>query len=503
MALKGATNEAKIWNFLIGKGMNAFGAAGLMGNLYAESGLNPQNLQNTYEKKLGMTDAAYTKAVDNGSYDNFVKDNAGYGLAQWTFWSRKENLLQFSLSRKTSIGDLEMQLEFLYKELSEGYKSVLEALKSAASVKEASNAVLMQYERPADHGSTVQAKRASYGQKYYDKYAVKKAEGGKGNMTEAQLRQKVVGVLQGWIGRKESDGSHKEIIDIYNGHKPLARGYAVKYTDAWCATCASAAAIIAGLTDIIPTECGCSNMIELFKKLGAWQENDAYKPEPGDYIFYDWQDSGSGDNIGNPDHVGVVEKIAGSTITVIEGNKNNAVERRNIQVNGRYIRGYGVPKYSSKADAKDEPVVSGNLKIGDVVNFTGNKHYASSYAGAKPVSCRGGKAKVTAISKGKPHPYHLIAVSGGNSNVYGWVDASDIEGAADTGSSEIKSGDTVEYSGNVHYPSSYAGAKAVSCKGGTAKVTEISKGKPHPYHLVHTGKGCTVYGWVDADKVSK
>lgn len=322
-------------------------------------------------------------------------------------------------------------------------------------------------------------------------------------MTEAQLRQKVVSVMQGWIGCKESNGSHRKIIDIYNNHKPLARGYTVKYTDAWCATCVSAAAIQLELTGIIPTECGCTNMIELFRKIGAWQENDGYVPEPGDYIFYDWQDNGGGDNKGNPEHVGMVEKVAGSTITVIEGNKNDAVERRNLQVNGRYIRGYGVPKYSSKANSNDEANTTGDLKVGDVVNFTGNRHYGSSYAGAKASGCRSGNAKITAISNGNAYPYHLIAVSGGASNVYGWVSVSDIHGAGSNGSSEIKVGDTVEYSGTVHYPSSYAGAKAVSCKGGTAKVTAISKGKPHPYHLSHTGKGCSVYGWVDAGKVSK
>lgn len=325
-------------------------------------------------------------------------------------------------------------------------------------------------------------------------------------MTEAQIRQKLVSVLQGWVGRKESDGSHKEIIDIYNGHKPLARGYAVKYTDAWCATGASAAAIVAGLTDIIPTECSCDKMIELFKNLDSWVESDAYIPEYADFIFYDWNDSGYGDNTGSSDHVGVVEKVVGTTITVLECNKNNAVERRNLQVNGKYIRGYGVPKYESKADTKEETATSTTteLKVGDIVNFKGSKHYANSYSGAKSYKCRSGKARVTAISKGKPHPYHLIAVSGGGSNVYGWVDVSDIEGASGTSSSsEIKVGDTVEYNGAVHYTSSYAGAKARSCKGGTAKVTAISKGKPHPYHLVHTGKGCTVYGWVDADKVSK
>lgn len=318
-------------------------------------------------------------------------------------------------------------------------------------------------------------------------------------MTEAQARQKVVGVLQGWIGKNEYDGSHKEIIDIYNSHKPLARGYAVKYTDAWCATCASAAAIVAGFTDIIPTECGCGPHINLFKKIGRWQESDAYKPLPGDYIFYDWDDNGVGDNVGNPDHVGVVEKVAGSTITVIEGNCSNSVKRRNIAVNGRYIRGYGVPDYASKADKKDEPVVSGDsLKVGDTVKFKGSAQYTSSYSGGKKVAAKACTAKITAISAGKSHPYHLV----GN-GVYGWVNASDIEGQAGVSSSVIKVGDIVQYNGDVHYTSSYPGAKGIGCKGGEAKVTAINKNGAHPYHLVHTGKGCTVYGWVDAAKVSK
>ncbi len=175
-------------------------------------------------------------------------------------------------------------------------------------------------------------------------------------MTEQELRNKVVSIARGWIGRKESDGSHREIIDLYNSHKPLARGYPVKYTDAWCSTFASAVAIKAGLTDIIPTECGCGKHIELFKKLGSWEENDAYVPKPADYIFYDWQDSGTGDNTGAADHVGIVEKVVGQTITVIEGNYSNAVKRRTIAVNGRYIRGYGVPKYGSKATAAEAAI---------------------------------------------------------------------------------------------------------------------------------------------------
>lgn len=342
--LTGKTNEEKIWNYLTAAGLNACGAAGLMGNLYAESGLIPTNLQNTYEKKLGYTDAAYTAAVDSGAYDNFAKDSAGYGLAQWTYHTRKAALLAFAKAAGKSVGDLETQLAFLVKELRESFKLVHYVLVTATDVKTASNVVLLQFEKPADQSAAAKERRAGYGQIYYNRYA-------KGDtMTEQEARAKVVSIAQSYIGCKESDGSHKKIIDLYNSHKPLARGYAVKYTDAWCSTFASAVAIAAGLTGIIPTECGCEKHIALFKALGSWQENDAYVPAPGDYIFYDWQDGtnyADTDNTGAADHVGIVEKVSGQTITVIEGNYSNAVKRRTLAVNGRYIRGYGVPKYGS------------------------------------------------------------------------------------------------------------------------------------------------------------
>ncbi len=176
MALIGNSNEEKIWNYLFTKINNPYGVAGLMGNLYAESGLRPDNLQNSYEKSLGLTDAQYTAAVDNGSYTNFIKDKAGYGLAQWTYWSRKENMYNYIKKANASIGDLETQLNFLYKELNEGYKTVLADLKTAKSVLEASNSVLLKFERPADQSVKIQNKRASYSQIYYDKYAKKSDE---------------------------------------------------------------------------------------------------------------------------------------------------------------------------------------------------------------------------------------------------------------------------------------------------------------------------------------
>lgn len=138
-----ADNAQVIWTYLKNKGFSDCGTAGLMGNLYAESGLIPTNLQNTYEKKLGMTDAQYTAAVDNGTYTNFVKDSAGYGLAQWTYWSRKQNLLNYCKGNGKSIGDLSAQLDFLYKELTTSFPSVVKILKTTTSVQEASNVVLL------------------------------------------------------------------------------------------------------------------------------------------------------------------------------------------------------------------------------------------------------------------------------------------------------------------------------------------------------------------------
>lgn len=192
----------------------------------------------------------------------------------------------------------------------------------------------------------------------------------------AYYRKTIVDQMKSWIGYKESNGTHKKIIDIYNNHKPLARGYKVKYTDAWCATTVSACAIKCGYTEIIPTECGCEPMINLFKKLGRWKEDESYVPSPGDVIFYDWQDDGVGDDTGRSDHVGIVEKVDSVNIVVIEGNYANSVMRRYIRRNGRYIRGYGLPKYDAYEAPKPSSAPSPSnysLKafIADVQRATG------------------------------------------------------------------------------------------------------------------------------------
>lgn len=168
--MAGSTNEEKIWSYFLSKNMPKVGIAGLMGNLFAESRLRPNNLQDSYEGPLGHTDESYTTAVDNGSYKNFTGDSAGYGLAQWTSSNRKANLLSAKNKAGSSISDLGTQLDFLMHELETSYSSVLNTLMSATDIRTASNAVLHKFEVPGDQSSTVESYRASEGQGYYDKF---------------------------------------------------------------------------------------------------------------------------------------------------------------------------------------------------------------------------------------------------------------------------------------------------------------------------------------------
>lgn len=175
----------------------------------------------------------------------------------------------------------------------------------------------------------------------------------------SKTASKYLAVLESWVGSKESDGSHKKIVDIYNSHKPLARGYKLPYDKPWCAATVSAAAIYCGYTDIIPLEVSCDKMITLAKSMGIWIENENVTPKPGWLVLYDWDDNGKGDNLGYPDHIGAVKDVSGGKFRVYEGNYNNAVGVRTLEVNGEYIRGYIAPKYDEedeKNTGSDEPL---------------------------------------------------------------------------------------------------------------------------------------------------
>lgn len=164
------SNEELIWNFLKSKGLNDYAVAGIWGNLKKESGFRPDNLQNSYEKKYGFSDSEYTAAVDSGAYGNFIHDSAGYGLAQWTYWSRKKALYDHAKAASVSIADMNMQLAFLWEEI-QGYKQVMNVLNNAGSVQAASDAVMTGYEKPADQSEAAKQARREASQEGFDRYA--------------------------------------------------------------------------------------------------------------------------------------------------------------------------------------------------------------------------------------------------------------------------------------------------------------------------------------------
>lgn len=183
----------------------------------------------------------------------------------------------------------------------------------------------------------------------------------------ATTRTKIVAAAQGWLGCRESDGSFKVIIDTYNNDKPLPRGHKVRYTDEWCATFISALGIKCEAKDIILKECSCNKLIELHQANGTWVEADNYVPAPGDLVLYDWDDKKdhAGDNKNRADHIGIVEAVKGNDITVIEGNYKQSVKRRFLEVDGRYIRGYVVPKYIEEVKVETVNIELNVLRRGD------------------------------------------------------------------------------------------------------------------------------------------
>ena len=251
---------------------------------------------------------------------------------------------------------------------------------------------------------------------------------------------------------------------------------------------------------------GCIYSARYYKNKGQLHTSN---PQVGDQIFFGTSES-------NVTHTGLVYKVDGSKVYTIEGNTSGAsgviangggVCPKSYSLSYAQIYAYGRPAYGDdySESAAPEAAVSSNVtsasilySVGDVVNFTGTKHYSSANA-TTGKSCKGGKAKVTAVAPGKKHPYHLVRVAGAGATVYGWVDAAYIDG----GNWTPAVGDTVVYSGSKHYTSANA-AIAKSCKGGKAKITGIAKGTKHPYHLVRvSGSGATVYGWVDAGTITK
>ena len=542
------TNEQKIWSFLMGKIGNAYGVAGLMGNLYAESALKANNLQNSYEKSLGMTDKSYTAAVDDGSYTNFAKDSAGYGLAQWTYHTRKAALLDYVKFVGASVGDLDAQLGFLWIELSESYSaSVLSVLKAAKTVKEASDVVLTKFERPADQGDTVKSKRAGYGQSYYDKYAGASGSSAATEKEESTMgctASKVIAVAAAEIGYKEK-ASNSQLDDktANAGNKnytKYARDFDQKYPQwyngkkngfAWCDMFVDWCFLTAfGYAKALKLLCqpekscgaGCTFSAGYYKQKGQFYTSD---PKPGDQIFF-------GTSISDCSHTGIVEKVDGSKVYTIEGNTSDQVARRSYALTSSKIVGYGRPKYDAETTTTPAPAKTVEELAKEVLDGKwGNGEDRKKALTAAGYDYTAVQNKVNEL------------VAGGNASDPGYTEYTVVKGdtlsgiaakygttyqalAAYNGISnpniinvgqKIKIpnakakawtpavGDMVIYNGTRHY----ANANAVTgptCKGGKAKITRIYQlGKSkHPYHLVAvSGSGSTVYGWVNEGSFTK
>lgn len=188
-------------------------------------------------------------------------------------------------------------------------------------------------------------------------------------MTEQELRQKVADIMQSWEGAKKGSPTHIEILNTYNSYSPLARGYAVKLTDPWCAATASAAWIKAGIAEWTGVECSCSQLILMATARGIWREDDKYVPKVGDAVLYDWDDGANyaaTDNMGGPEHIGIIVKAGMDACTVIEGNKAGAVGSRTLANNARYVRGFIAPDYARYAAILTERQ-AGNKKRYDTV----------------------------------------------------------------------------------------------------------------------------------------
>jgi len=347
-------------------------ACALLAQIQKESLFKPENLEDSRNNSLGMTDWQYVNAVDNGTYTNFVNDAAGFGLAQWTERSRKQNFLNYFKSRGKSIADLETQIGFLLYEMKSFFGGIWNKCLTSHDLENLTWILLNTWENPAEKTNNM-IERYGYAQEWYRKFSnqngSKKEVSG---MTKQEAVKKVLDLARSEIGyREKASNANLEDKDAnagganwtkyareldrtnwYNGGK---NGYA------WCDV----------FVDWLFFKCfgdplgrnmicqptgsagaGCLYSAQYYKSAGRWVTNS---PQPGDQIFFTY-------SAGEYSHTGIVEQINGDTVTTIEGNTSDMVARRNYNIGNKVIAGYGRPKWELAAntvvpDIPEEPVV--------------------------------------------------------------------------------------------------------------------------------------------------
>lgn len=372
------------------------------------------------------------------------------------------------------------------------------------------------YATSSTYVADVYACVTSYGLKQYDGSA---AEEGGTTMTERELRQQPVNYLTKYLGIREGSAEHKAILATFN-NSGLCTRYKMTTRDAWCATAVSAAFIASGLTSIFPcVECSCGNVIALAKKAGIWVEDDAYVPDTGDPILYDWDDNGSGDNTGWPEHIGLVVSASGGKIKIIEGNMSNTVGYRTIPVNGRYIRGFIVPKYSSRATASTPAAGtgsgSGTASSGGGINkaerwkgqSTTDGLNVRKWAGKENDTCsfsplEEGEAvsvcdEVKAADGSK---WYYIKNKAGK---YGFVHSDYITRTGSSPAASFAVGDKVKVTGTIYGNGNGTGG-ALKKNGATMYVVDLVDAVAYKYHIgLAAKKGGVRQGWAEPSALKK
>lgn len=307
----------------------------------------------------------------------------------------------------------------------------------------------------------------------------------------------ILNQARAWLGKNEADGSHMDIINVYNAHKPLARGYKVKSTDSWCAVYVSAVAIKCNATNIIPTECGAEQMVKLLKNMGIWQEDGNYTPKSGDIIFYDWggKDTWS-------DHVGIVESVENNKITVLEGNKSNAVGRRTLTVGNDAIRGYGVINYDG-TQSTSQPTPQPTPQPSQV-NYKVKVNTPSGVNCRKEPNANG--TKVTAYANGTELTITKESNGWGYANNTGWVSleyCTKVETSKSLGTYEVTASDLIVRNAPNGKAVGYNGLTTDGKKHDTDKDGAIQKGTRVTVLEWSNGWAKIPSGWVSGDYLKK
>jgi lysophospholipase L1-like esterase len=320
-SLTGSDNHQKAFNYFISKGFTPQQSAGIVGNLDAESGVNPRIIQG------------------GGESDNITVNNrTGYGIAQWTSSGRQQGLVDFARSRGLLIeGDLALQLDYLMKELTEGYTDVFTAIKAAPDLKTASDIFMTKFERPKDQSPSARDGRAARGQKVLELYGNGATSG---SVTTSGSSCATGGVPASGAGGTIVEVAQRELAAGANE----ADGSYFKYTDGveipWCAAFASWVLKEAGKPFTGGMKGGwyitSNEGVESWAKANNKWIPAGQPPQPGDIMNL----QGGGYPQG---HVTIVISVEGNKINTIGGNESNRVKANSHDINASYIRGYARP----------------------------------------------------------------------------------------------------------------------------------------------------------------